>query len=197
MAWCWAACCAPPSATCWYLPRNAALQTFWYDAVGSAAVVVVWVNIFRHRPTRRLGWMLVAGGFTAWALGDILYSVENVVLELGWYPAPSDAVYLAAYGLLAVGLLFMVRSRHGMNDRTAILDACIIAVGAAVLAVVTVVQPVTVDDTLGLLGKVVSSVVPDRRRAAAGRGDAAVVRLRGHQRRAPAADRVPGPHPGC
>ena len=132
----------------------------WYDAIAAASITVVWASIIRHRPHRRLGWTLIAAGFTAWVVGDLVFTLENEVLGLAWYPAPSDAIYLSAYGLLAGGLLYMVRGRFGTTDRTALLDASIIAAGAAVLAAVIVIQPLTSDASIGLLGKVVGSSYP-------------------------------------
>src|SRR6187402_998087 len=101
-----------------------------YDAIAAGSVTVVWVSIVRHRPRRRTGWILVAIGFTAWVVGDVSYAAETSLLHLPWYPAPSDGFYLAGYGVLAAGMLYMVRNRQGSTDRTALLDACIIATGA-------------------------------------------------------------------
>ena len=132
----------------------------WYDAIAAASIAVAWAGIIRHRPRRRLGWVMITAGFTAWVIGDLAYTIENDLLGLAWDPAPSDAIYLSAYGLLAAVLLYMVRGRFGTTDRTALLDASIIAIGAAVLAAVTVIQPLTTDTSISLLGKVVGSAYP-------------------------------------
>ena len=136
------------------------VTSLWYNVIAAAACVLVWVGIARHRPMRRLGWQLVAAGFSTWLLADLAWTVENDVLGLGWFPAPSDALYIASYVLLAAGLLHMVRSRQGTRDRTAWLDACIIATGAAVLAVVTVIQPLAQDSDSTVFAKLVGSAYP-------------------------------------
>ncbi len=132
----------------------------WYNAIAVVASLVIWWGIARHRPPQRLGWLLVAGGFSTWVVADLVWTVENSVLGLGWFPAPSDALYITAYVLLAFGLLYMVRSRQGTRDRTALLDACIIATGAAVLAVVTVIQPLAADSSASVFAKLVGSAYP-------------------------------------
>lgn len=115
------------------LPSDSpALLAFWYVGIGSTSVIVVWWSIRRHRPRRPLGWLLVAAGFTAWALGDLIWAVETQLLSIVRYPGPSDVVYLGAYTLLAAGLLVMAHGQYGTRDRTAVLDACIISAGAGV-----------------------------------------------------------------
>ena len=57
------------------------------------------------------------------------------------FPAPSDAVYLASYGLLGAGVLAMVRTRRSGSDRAAFLDAAILTTGIAVLTAVFVIAP--------------------------------------------------------
>jgi diguanylate cyclase (GGDEF)-like protein len=140
--------------------HSSVLLAFWYVGVGSTSVTVVWWSIRRHRPRRPLGWLLVAAGFTAWALGDLIWAVETQLLGIEHYPGPSDAVYLGAYALLAAGLFVMARSQYGIRDRTAVLDACIVSAGAGVLAVVTVIGPVTAGSNDSLLMQVVSSAFP-------------------------------------
>lgn len=54
----------------------------------------------------------------------------------------------------------MVRTRRAGRDMTALLDATIIATGAAVVAGVFVIAPLTGDSELTVVGKLVSSSYP-------------------------------------
>ena len=82
------------------------------------------------------------------------------MLELTAYPALSDAVYIASYGLMAAGLVVIVRRRGSRGDLPALLDAAILATGTAVVAGVFVISPIAGDSSLSLLGKLTSSLYP-------------------------------------
>ena len=143
------------------LPTDSPLVlTIYYVGIGTTAVLVMWWNIRRHRPRRPLGWLLVAAGFTAWAFGDLIWAVDTQLLGEFRWPGPFDPVYLSSYALLAAGLFVMSRGQYGTRDRTAALDACIIAAGAGVLAVVIVIQPGIEGSSGSPLLQVVTSAYP-------------------------------------
>ena len=133
---------------------------FCYDGVAIGAMLLAFQGVVRNRPARGSGWLAVIGGFSVWVVGDLVSTAEQTVWHLASYPVPSDAVYLGAYGLLAAGALLMVRTRRPGHDVTALLDAGIIATGAAVVATVFVIAPLTRDSGLTGFGKVVSSAYP-------------------------------------
>ncbi len=92
--------------------------------------------------------------------GDVLYAAENDVLGLDLFPAWSDAFYLLGYVFLAAGALHLARTRQAGRDRTAVLDAAIVAVGVAVPAWVFLVEPAAASSELSLAAKLVSSAYP-------------------------------------
>src|SRR4051812_547744 len=102
-----------------------------FAALGLACVVTAFVGLHFHAPRRQLGWRLVITGFLGWVVGDALFSLQTV-WGVTAYPAPSDAAYLVAYGLMAAGLVVMVRRRMSNGDLAAVLDATILATGTAV-----------------------------------------------------------------
>jgi diguanylate cyclase (GGDEF)-like protein len=130
-----------------------------FALIGLACVVTAFVGLHLHAPRRQAGWFLVISGFLGWVVGDALFS-----LQTAWgvtaYPAPADAVYLVAYLLMAAGLVVMVRRRAGNGDLAAVLDATIVATGAAVVAGVFVLAPVASDSSLSALGKLTSAFYP-------------------------------------
>ncbi len=142
------------------LPWDSRDLTILYDIVAVGSIAVAYAGIIKHRPYRRAGWLLIVSGFACWVLGELVWTVENHLLGLALFPAPSDAVYLSGYVLLAAGLLLMVRTRRGSTDRTTLLDASIVATGAAVLAVVTVIEPLAFDSTQNMLAKIAGSAYP-------------------------------------
>jgi hypothetical protein len=143
-----------------FVPLSGDTWKVYYDVVAIGAILIAVLSVRRHCPRRRGAWLLLVGGFGIWVVGDLLATVEQTVWHLTSYPVPSDAVYLGAYGLLAAGCLVMVRSRGAGRDMTALLDATIIAAGAAVVAAVFLIVPSAADSELTGFGKVISSAYP-------------------------------------
>jgi diguanylate cyclase (GGDEF)-like protein len=140
------------------LPLHGTALKLLYDVTAVLAMASGFRGLRVHRPTHPRGWRLVLAGFGGWVAGDLVWLVES------WndvsFPAPSDAVYLASYGLLGAGALAMVRTRRSGSDRAAFLDAAILTSGVAVLATVFVIAPVEQSAGLSPLAKVVSSAYP-------------------------------------
>ena len=142
-----------------FLPLPETVLRLLYSAVAVPAVISGFRGLAVHRPAQRRGWMLLMCGLSGWVAGDLLWQLES------WsgtspFPAPSDALYLASYGLLGAGVLAMVRSRRAGADRAAFLDAAILTTGLAVLMAVFVIAPVGRDETMSTLAKVVGSAYP-------------------------------------
>jgi diguanylate cyclase (GGDEF)-like protein len=148
------------AAACGYtLLPSGPLRDGAFAALGLACVVTAFIGLHRHAPRRQAGWLLVILGFLGWVLGDALFSLQGV-WGIDSYPAPADAVYVVAYGLMAAGLVVMVRRRGANGDLAAVLDAAILATGAAVVAGVFVVAPAASDSSLTTLGKLTSAFYP-------------------------------------
>ena len=131
-----------------------------YPAAALLFISVAFWGLLRTGRPRPSGWLLVLAGFLGWVLGDVTFMVEQTVLGISAYPAPSDAVYFGSYGLLAAGLVLIVRRRGSRGDLPALLDAAILATGTAVVAGVFVISPIAGDSSLTLLGKMTSAVYP-------------------------------------
>src|SRR4051812_41088323 len=81
------------------------LRQATYSAIGALCMAVAFWGYLRNgRRPRPAGWLLVLLGFLGWVAGDLMYLVELTVLHLNSYPAPSDAIYIPAYVLMASGL---------------------------------------------------------------------------------------------
>ena len=130
-----------------------------FAAVGLACVVTAFVGLHRNAPRRQTGWLLVLAGFLGWVVGDALFSLQGA-MGVTAYPSPADGVYLLAYGLMAAGLVVMVRRRGAAGDLAAVLDAAILATGTAVVALVFVVVPIASDSSLTALGKMTATFYP-------------------------------------
>jgi diguanylate cyclase (GGDEF)-like protein len=114
------------------LPPASTQQSVVYDVVGLFVVGAASVGINHYRPAGRRPWLLIAAGQLAFVVGDILWTIYSVLGE-DPYPSTADISYLAGYPLIAIGLLLAVRMRVTGGDRAGLLDAAILATGAAVV----------------------------------------------------------------
>ncbi|MGZ8585217.1 MAG: sensor histidine kinase [Actinomycetota bacterium] len=134
-----------------YLVLPATTGALWYDAMGVATIVAMFVGAAKRPPGRRAGWNLLAAGMVAWVGGDVVWSLYEVAGTEAPYPGLGDAVYLCAYPLWTAGALLLVRRRGGRADVLTLVDAAIVTVAAALLGWVLLIQPQGVTEQPGLL----------------------------------------------
>jgi diguanylate cyclase (GGDEF)-like protein len=147
-------------ATVYVVLPDTTLQDVWYEALSFAAIALAWWGLHRRRRVQAGAWRLVLAGFTLWVLGDVLSTLEQSVWQVTAYPVYSDAIYLPSYAVMGAGVLALARGRRSHHDLSVVLDACIIAVGTAVLAGVFVIGPIAEDSSLTLAGKLVGAAYP-------------------------------------
>src|ERR671930_1031771 len=109
------------------LPWDSFEQSLFYDAIGASAAVAAVVGARIHRPSLQLPWYLFGAGLLSFSVGDTVLNLYAYV----WHrdpPVPSlaDAFYLAAYPLLAAGLILLVRCLQSEDRRRGRLDAAML-----------------------------------------------------------------------
>ncbi len=85
-----------------------------------------------------------------------------VAFEQGWetYPSLADLVYFFGYFPMAMAVLRLDRKDIPGRRSGSLLDAAIVSLSVATLAVTFLVQPVVSDSSQPLLVRAVSSVYP-------------------------------------
>ncbi|WP_336923252.1 GGDEF and EAL domain-containing protein [Aquipuribacter sp. SD81] len=131
-----------------------------YVVVSGGAVALGWWQLERRAPQQPWAWRWLLAGYTAWVVGDLVWTWENGPDGPQWFPGVADVLYLLGYVGLGAGAMVMVRVRATARDRTAVLDAVVVAVGVAVPTVAFLVQPAAADADLSTAGKVVASAYP-------------------------------------
>jgi len=147
-------------AACVVLLLPAAPRALLLIAVSASAALAIVAGTIRYRPAGRAAWWLLAAGQGLFALGDVLFSVNDLILHIEPFPSLADVLYLAGYPVLALGLALLVRRRSTTRDRPALLDAAIIATGFGLISWVLVMVPYFRDLELALLELVVSLAYP-------------------------------------
>ena len=159
-AWLYLAAGAVP-AILYFLPHKALGHHSLYDSIGLSCVVVSVYGIRKNRPPNPLGWYLLALGQLGFVVGDLIRAYYEVgVGGSAPFPGLADVAYVAAYPILAVGLLLMVRSRGGGNDRANMIDVMIIVTSAGLLSWVYLIEPQLHVTGLSWLGVGLSMLYP-------------------------------------
>jgi diguanylate cyclase (GGDEF)-like protein/PAS domain S-box-containing protein len=130
-----------------------------YGSLGLVAIAaVVWGARASPSSERRL-WYLVSLALGCLSTGDALEVLD--ALRPAWIPFPfaADAVSLAGYGVLVVGLLLLARHR-GLEGRAQVIDAAIVATAAASVAWALIVQPAIAEPSLTAVQKLISTSYP-------------------------------------
>jgi signal transduction histidine kinase len=127
-----------------------------YQAMGVAAAVAVLAGVWVHRPNNKRPWLLFAGGLLLWSGGDAYWNSYQWILgKEAPYPSPADGLYIAAYPLLAIGVLTLMRG-WGRAQLRDVLDGAIVSVSAAVVIWVLLIGPLERGSTLSALGTATS-----------------------------------------
>lgn len=114
-----------------YVLLPTATAELLFQVCGWTSIVVLWRRTSRLERSR-LPWRLVALGVSMFVLGDLWFTIDEYVLGNDAVPSGADAVYLAGYLFLPVGLAMLVRRAHHGRERIALIDTTIIVVPMSV-----------------------------------------------------------------
>ncbi|MEZ0491964.1 GGDEF domain-containing protein [Kineococcus sp. TBRC 1896] len=127
---------------------------------GCAAGVATVVGARLHRPRHPRAWWLLAAGLGSWALGDVTYWVCWWLLDVRGFPGPPDLLYLAAYPLVAAGLLRMARLARPGRDVEGAVDAAILVAGCGLVSWTSLIAPTLAGFSADPASAVVSAAYP-------------------------------------
>ncbi len=141
---------------------GAAAKDGGYFAIGAASVVCVAVGIARRRPAERLGWVAIAVGNLCFVCGDAVYDGYQYVLHRPTpFPSFADALYLAGYPWLVLGIARVTRGRAAKaRTRESLADAAIVAAGALAISWHFLMGAYATDPSVGTFGKLVNLAYP-------------------------------------
>jgi diguanylate cyclase (GGDEF)-like protein/PAS domain S-box-containing protein len=129
--------------------------------LGLSAVVAIVYGVRRNRPKSPIGWWFIAGGVLLFITGDTTYQFWHQIMGQQDIPFPSfiDAIYLAVYPALAIGLLLLIRRRVTGGDRATLIDALTVTLGVGLLSWVFLIGP-NVRGTGTLLVRLTAAAYP-------------------------------------
>ena len=130
-----------------------------YLAISALPVVALVVGPALHRPRSVLPWLWLAAGQGAFLVGDVIWFSDPLSGRAN-FPSAADVAYLAAYPLLAMGLVLLIRGRRPTMRLAPIIDALVIAVVGALTVWIVYVDPWIFDQTMPVAVKVVMLAYP-------------------------------------
>ncbi|AGL18017.1 diguanylate cyclase [Actinoplanes sp. N902-109] len=150
-AWQWCLVAAPLTIALYYAlvalgPGWGLAQVALYTSA-NASVTVAGVLSARRHPQARAALLLIAASAAVSLGADLVFYLMALVGGEVAYPSVADLGYLAAYPLLAGGLLVLVRRRTPGWDLASVVDAAIVAVGAGFLVYALVIAPTIAVDS--------------------------------------------------
>jgi diguanylate cyclase (GGDEF)-like protein/PAS domain S-box-containing protein len=126
----------------YFLPHNALGHHTYYDLIGLSSVAVSIYGIRRNKPANPLAWYLFALGQFAFVSGDLIRAYYEVVVGgSAPFPGLADVAYTAAYPILVISLILLVRSREWARDRATLIDVMIVVTSAGLLTWVYLIEP--------------------------------------------------------
>ncbi|MEU4692842.1 GGDEF domain-containing protein [Actinoplanes sp. NPDC023714] len=128
-------------------------QVALYCSANTVLAVSALVAARRHASLRTV-MIFVAASAICGVIGDVTYYFLALVTGEEVYPSIADVFYLAAYPLLAAGLLLMVRKRTPGWDGASIIDAAIVAIGAGFLVFEFIISPTMKNSVADMVGLV-------------------------------------------
>jgi two-component system cell cycle response regulator len=156
---------SPVVVVLYYLaPRSgsasAVLQLALYSGLTLSAAIALAVGVRRHKPSRALAWWLLIASQLASAGADVGYFVADMLVAELPYPNFTDALYLAAYPVTALGLLLLVRARTPGWDLPSVIDAAIVAISVGLLAWIFVISPAAMAGDQTVAARAVATAYP-------------------------------------
>jgi diguanylate cyclase (GGDEF)-like protein len=131
----------------------------WYLAIAALGTGMAVAGACTARPPRRRIWVALALGSVLYLIGDGLWELYEF-RGIAPYPSWADAVYLARYVPMVLGLCWLVRGRQVGRDRAAFLDAAILTSAFALPATMFFILPVFAQTDTSLLSMMVAAAYP-------------------------------------
>ncbi len=128
-------------ATLLVIPVDSGAWVVVARLTGATAVVVFGWAVFRMPPRTRIVWLLMWSYAALTVVADVMYDVQQRLLDDPPFPGPADVLYLGAYVAAIGGLLILVRRVFPGGDRDAWIDTTIITVAAAAVIGYVVARP--------------------------------------------------------
>ena len=118
-----------------------ALDNWGVDALELALAGLCLARVGVQQRGRRVA-LAVGLGLSAWALGDVVWTIESLGSATPPTPSVADILYLSVYPLLYLGIMLDIRGEVRRFRASAWLDGLVAGLGAAALCAAFVIDPI-------------------------------------------------------
>jgi signal transduction histidine kinase len=121
---------------------NSVSQSVVYGLIGFAGVLAVVAGTLRNVPRHeRAPWLLFGSGLLAFVCGDAVFDYYVAGGGTAPFPSAADAIYLAAYPLLFLGMGLLIRRFGRIEGSFVVVDALIVTCAFALAQWVFLIEP--------------------------------------------------------
>jgi diguanylate cyclase (GGDEF)-like protein len=124
----------------------------------ASAAICLWR--WRTRRGTPTAWLWIGAGVALNASGSAVEAIETQVFNWSVSPSAADALYLALYPCLTVGLLIIVRSRYPGVGVAKLIDASALTIGMGLLCWVFLIAPSAASASGSALANIVQVAYP-------------------------------------
>jgi diguanylate cyclase (GGDEF)-like protein len=111
------------------LPSQGVWRAVGFGVIGAASVAAVLIGVRWYRPEQPSTWYAMAAGLSLWLMSSVVDRCTNA----GSWPTVSALLVVGGYPMLCWTVVGLIRGRARAHDRTALLDAGIVATALAML----------------------------------------------------------------
>lgn len=142
------------------VPVSSLASALLFLATAAAAATLIVIAAARMPRGVRGIWWFLAGFVVLTFLADVIYRVQDEVLQVDPFPGPADVLYLAAYASAIVALVRVTRRTSAKADRDAFIDTAIITLALLSAATVFLFAPLLADTSTYDLSTYVALAYP-------------------------------------
>jgi diguanylate cyclase (GGDEF)-like protein len=156
----WVAGLAVGLLTCLSLLVIPIESTAWVIVARGTSVLAFAAAALRLPRSVRGIWAMVWTFEVLTVAGDVVYDVQERVLDEAPFPGPADVLYLSAYVAAFTALLMLVRRVHPGRDREAWIDTMIVTIAAAAIVGMLVLEPTMSGSATSDIGTAIALLYP-------------------------------------
>lgn len=144
------------------LPFSHATRAALDCVFGLAAVLAIAGGTLVYKPERRRPWVIYGIGMTFFFMNNVIQAYSTVVHDASQKEAARNDLFMSVgYVVIIVALLSLIYSRDGGDrDRTSLIDASIVVVGATMLTWVFFMAPFALDESTPLGDRIMDLTYP-------------------------------------
>ena len=127
-----------------------------------SAVVAIAAGVLAYRPERRRPWVIYGIGMSFFFVNNVIQAYSMIVNEATQKEAASYDIFMSiGYVVIITALLSLIYSRDGGDkDRTSLIDASIVVVGATMLTWVFFMAPFALEEATPLRDRIMDLTYP-------------------------------------